>query len=146
MFNKKYGLSINIEDEIINLSNIEYILSDNFLNDFGNIIFPNVYKLIIRVKNINTNNFIINMPKLSELDMSNCFLDNINFLDKDCFQNIKKLYLNNNNIEDLSIFKNKLINLIELYIANNKINSVEYLINHKNLKKIDITGNLIIYN
>ena len=66
----------------------------------------------------------INLENIYDLNLSNIDLKNIDFLSNKSLKNLKKLNLDNNNIEDISIFKVENIsfnNLEKLNIENNHI-------------------------
>ena len=100
------------------------------------------------------NNYLIKMPKLTILDLSDCMLGNNlkSLLNFDIFDSLVEFNLDNNNIKndgiyDLSSNLKKLTNLKRLIISSNTIREigVKYLIDceYKNLTKLYINGNEI---
>ena len=83
---------------------------------------------------------------LTELDLSNNFLDNLDIFTNSTFKNLISLNLNHNNISDLDPLKNACFtSLLNLSLTNNKIANIDVLANvpFQSLDKLDLSSNLI---
>jgi predicted ATPase len=90
-------------------------------------------------------NYLIkqNLSNLTQISFNNCGLTSIEFfrsIEHLEANNLKIIYLNENNISDLSPIS-FLTNVEKLYLGYNKITDVSPLRNFKKLKELDLSGN-----
>ena len=140
----------------LNLNSLNFLnLSTNKIRDFG------IFKIIKNFYNlkeffIGNNNFDentinnlednVNFSNLQEIDLSDGVFTkkSIQIINKFEFTNLKKLYLNNNNLESLYFLKDlKCHYLEEISLNNNNIKNIENFNNHKYLKFIEMRKNQI---
>ena len=124
-FNKKYECQIDKHSKIIKLTDCK----------FGNEILKDLYLLSS------------NYEETTELDLSNCNIDDISILSKIKFLNLKALDLSLNKIKSIEpLTKMRLNNLAFLYLQSNNISDFTPLtsLNAKNLKQVNISDNNII--
>ena len=67
----------------------------------------------------------VNLRNIRSLNFSNAGINNLYFLTNDTLANLSKLYLNNNNIEDISIFDNDKIHFYVLDLLNLEKNPIK---------------------
>ena len=125
------------------------LISELLLNDLmKKILNKNIYKLILYgcyLNEIET----LNKPcfeNLTELDLSNNFLENLDIFTKQTFKNLTSLNLNHNNISVLDPLKKASFkSLSNLSLANNQISNIDILakVPFKSLDKLNLSGNLI---
>ena len=122
----------------------ELILKD-FIQKMAN---RNVYKLILyscllnEIESLNKPCF----ETLCELDLSSNEIDNLEIFTKSILKNLTSLNLNNNNISNLEPLKKVYFkSLKNLFLSNNKISNLEILskVPFKNLDKLNLSTNLI---
>ena len=98
-------------------------------------------------KNINTINLNFEFPpNLEELDASGNVFSNksINIINNFKFNNLKKLYLNSNNLNSLSFVKYlNCVNLEEIWLSNNYLKEFNELIKLRKLKSVNLQSNQI---
>ena len=120
-FNKKHNLAL-VEGTIkIDLSEGTGFKNDNFLDNLEKIRFPFCDTLTLPAVPLDSklNNFKPNIPKLINLDASNCLIKEIN-LKKDFFPLLRKINLDNNLIEKYENIKDlKNIETLRLIDLNN---------------------------
>ena len=127
----------------------KYLLSELLLSDFiKKIQNKSIYKLILYGCHLNEVE-ALNRPcfeNLSELDLSNNFLESLDIFTKPSFKNLTTLYLNNNKISNLEPLKKASFkSLTNLSLSNNKISNIEALAQapFDSLKKLNLSTNLI---
>ena len=127
-------------------NNIQIIyLNSNKINKISNLSnFNNLKELLLQNNKIK---IIENLPKtLIKLDLSNNYIESLTGIE--LLVNLELINLENNNIKNISPLI-KLINLIEIYCANNLIdsfNDYSHFGNLKNLEVLDLSGNEILSN
>ena len=108
----------------------------------------NIYKLILYGCHLNEVE-ALNKPcfeNLSELDLSNNFLENLDIFTKPSFKSLTTLNLNNNKISDLEPLKRASFkSLTNLSLSNNKISNLDALskVPFDSLNKLNLSTNLI---
>ena len=140
----------------LNLNSLNFLnLSNNKIRDFGSFkTIKNFYTLkefFIGNNNFDENTFNnleenVNFSNLQEIDLSDGVFTkkSIQIINKFEFTNLKKLYLNNNNLESLYFLKDlKCHYLEEISLNNNNIKNIENFNNHKYLKFIEMRKNQI---
>ena len=125
------------------------LLSELLLNDLiKKIKNKNIYKLILYSCHLNEIE-AMNKPcfeNLSELDLSNNKLNNLEIFSKPSFKSLTSLNLNNNKINNLDPLKKASFrSLTCLFLSNNKISNIDVLakVPFKNLDKLNLSTNLI---
>ena len=113
---KKY---MNIK--IFTIEQEELAKSDKILN------YINPFDFIIEINNEKKYDLIqkVNLENIRSLDFSNAGISNLDFLTNNTLVNLEKLYLNNNNIEDISIFDDDKIHFSKLYFLNLQDNPIK---------------------
>jgi hypothetical protein len=126
--NNKFSLlSLNNENFIEYINNIKHLYNVTFLYNYDKQIEQDGNGLFLDLSNMN----IIDLTPLE-------YIDNIDY-----YEYIKTLYLNNNQIEDISHLKN-FNQLNYLFLNNNQIEDISILQNFNNLIELDLSNNVII--
>ena len=124
-------------------------MSELLLNDFTKKLQnKSIYKLILYGCHLNEIE-TLNKPcfeNLSELDLSNNFMENLEIFAKPTFKNLTSINLNHNNISVLDPLKKASFKyLTNLILSNNQISNLDSLakVPFKSLDKLNLSGNLI---
>lgn len=130
--NLKLKVTLTGNETIIDLSNKN--VGNTEFNLISEIRFKNAKQIILKKNEISdiSNLEKLKTPNLQVLDLSYNKINNINPFKKfsQTKQKIKKIYLNNNNIEDADIFKEKIFDdLVEINLDENHISQkdIEYI-------------------
>ena len=119
-----------------------------FNKKFNLDIKPNITKLVLRSKNIKCINYLQNLTlnELKELDLSECGIIDIKFLEKVKFDKFEKLNLGSNEISNINILEKVNFNeLKELNLSNCVIKDIKFLekVKFDKLEKLYLYGNEI---
>ena len=119
-YNTVFKFKKNKNKDICKIGKEKLTKDDNIFN----YIYP--FEFIIEINDENRYDVIknSNLEKIKILDFSNAGINNLDFLMNNTLKNLEKLYLKNNNIEDISIFDDDIIhfkNLHSLDIGDNPI-------------------------
>ena len=138
-FKEKYGVEINLDDEIMNLSHLKG--KDELLQDLYLIIKPNnkIKELKLDDNEISNASLISRIPlkKLKLLDLSLNNITNVQFLTEMKMPNLSTIYLNANKINDiypLIQINDTVKNFPNLYIISLRENNLR--IKYKECKKV----------
>jgi len=121
-FNRKYGVALLQDAVVVNLTDSKNAFDKDFIYNLCMLDFPLCEKLSLPPRHIDINDLKPKMPQLIELRAENCKIKQIE-LDANFFPKLRRIYLNNNEIEDEMDFRNlnRIKNLKLIVLAGNPI-------------------------
>ena len=147
---KKYNLGTFINYPINKFIEENYIDQKliAFNKKYNLNIRPNITQLDLSRKDNECINYLkdLSLKELKELNISNCGISDIGFLEKVKFVKLEKLVLGGNVVKNINILeKVNFKELKELDLYNCGISNIDFLerVNFKNLEKLDLEGNKI---